>query len=68
MLDDFEVRYIYIISNLTGHSPPNDVEMELKALPTRLGGLAIGITSLNSDDAFDNKKSFGLKIRNTGIV
>ena len=42
-----------LIPNLTGRPPPNDVEMELMALPARLGGLGIGIPSLNSDDAFD---------------
>ena len=35
------------------HPPPNDVEMKLMALPERLGGLGIGIPSLNSGDAFD---------------
>ena len=42
-----------LIPNLTGHPLPNDVEMKLMALPARLGGLGIGIPSLNSDDAFD---------------
>ena len=40
------------IPNLTGCSPPNDIERKLMALPARLGGLGIGIPSQNSDDAF----------------
>ena len=40
------------IPNLTGHPPPNDTERKLMALPARLGGLGIGISSQNSDDAF----------------
>ena len=40
------------IPNLTGRPPPNDIERKLMALPARLGGLGIGISSQNSDDAF----------------
>ncbi len=52
------------IPNLTGRPSPNDLERRLLALPARLGGLGIGVPSLDSDDAFSASMSVTLPIRN----
>ena len=41
-----------LIPNLTGHPPPNDIDLRLFVLPARLGGLGITLPSAYADLAW----------------